>query len=305
MDVDLHAFIPKQKSSKSKMQKENQDAPWPEQNKSVVNQNRLRLFATVGLLRIIENIYICCVLPWTAYACRATGHCPEGIQLWQLSKILFPAGITTAYRSDGDVRNDFAINADRWAELVTCLSVIAVSGMLFLAQAVNLNGHYLATMGYITGGWTLIDTKKDSSFSSVGATPSQWDPRRRYKKGDMIVANRPLIFGGGQAIYKATSNSPEGRPFDIFLRATHDLFRNELGHPSISMILSTAIQGFLLFIGVNAILALLTAVFWGSHSNGLLTTLFANLLACYGALNVGLTDHSELQQLSQEIAAMK
>jgi hypothetical protein len=160
-------------------------------------------------------------------------------------------------------------------------------------------------MGYITGGWTLIDTKKDSSFSSVGANPSQWDPRRRYKKGDMIVANRPLIFGGGQAIYKATSNSPEGRPFDIFLRATHDLFRNELGHPSTSMVLSTAIQGFLLFIGVNAILALLTAVFWGSYSNGLLTTLVANLLACYGALNVGLTDHTELQQLSQEIAAMK
>lgn len=54
----------------------------------------------------------------------------------------------------------------------------------------------------------------------------QWDPKRRYQKGDRIAYD--------DAVYEAASNSPEGPPFDPFLRAAHDLFCDELGHPSSS-----------------------------------------------------------------------
>lgn len=293
-----------QKSSKSKSQKENQDAPWAEQSKSVVTENRLRLFFTVGLLRILENVFVCGVLPWSYYICRATGHCPERLQLWQLTKILFPAGITTALRNDGDIRNDFAISADRWAALFTAFSIVVVSVILLLAQAISLNSHFLATMGYVTGEWTLVDIRKGGTGSANASQwdASQWDPHRRYKKGDLIVVNRSFIYGGGQAIYKATSNSPEGRPFDMFLRATHDLFRNELGHSSTSKLLSTAIGWHLTFIAILAMMVLGNTILSNGRSNGLLATLFANLLACYGALSVGMTHHGALEQLSEQIA---
>jgi hypothetical protein len=53
---------------------------------------------------------------------------------------------------------------------------------------------------------------------------------------DLIVQNFPGF--GGQLIYKAASNSPDGRPFDLYLRATCDLFRNELGHPAASNVIT-------------------------------------------------------------------
>ena len=181
------------KSSKSKVQKEIHEAHWSEQNRSVVAQNRLRLIVTVALLRILENLYVANILPWTSYACRATGHCNDGIQLWQLSTVLFPVGITTTLRTDGSASNDFNSDPDYLASFVAGCSVIIVSVVLLLAQAVTLNGSYLAITGYICGEWTMVDPQKDLSAKSASLNPSLWDPKRRYKKGDVIVVNQLAV----------------------------------------------------------------------------------------------------------------
>lgn len=289
------------KSSKSKVQKENQDGPWAEQNKSIVSQNRLRLVSTVGTLRILENLFVAVILPWTGYACRATCHCQEGIQLWQLSTILFPVGITSAERADAVLGKDFEdIQADYLSAVVIAFSVIMVSLMLLVAQAVTLNGSYLAIMGYICGEWSQVDPQKDASIKSGGANPSQWDPKRRYKKGDFIVMNRSFWFPR-QAYYKATSTSPEGLPFDLFLQVTHDLFRNELGHPSASKLLTLSIQVHLIFIVLLMVIVIGNGLSSGSSANGLLYALAGNIVGCYGTIHAGFTNRSELQQLAKRL----
>lgn len=261
-------------------------------------QNRFRLIATVSLSRICENVFVAVLLPWTGYACRATGHCQEGIQLWQLSTILFPVGITSALRTDAALGNDLDMQADYFAAILILLSGIVISAILLMAQAVTLNGSYLAITGYICGEWAQVDPQTEPSLKNGSVHPSQWDPKRRYKKGDLVVVHRTFWFPR-QVYYKATSNSPEGTPFDMFLQATHGLFRNELGHPSTSMLMTVLIQGHLIFIGFLMVVALGNALLLGNTSNGMLYTLAANVIACYGAINAGLTKRSELYLMSE------
>jgi len=151
-------------------------------------------------------------------------------------------------------------------------------------------------MGYIAGGWTVVDS---SDPSVAGATPSQWDPRRRYKKGDLIVQNYPGV--GSPTIYKATSNSPEGRPLDLYLRATHDLFRNELGHPATSNVIAYSTWAQLGLSFVTAFLILCYQVTGYSYGS-LLWTLAANLIASYGILSTALPNYSELESLAHKIS---
>ena len=129
--------------------------------------------------------------------------------------------------------------------------------------------------------------------------PSQWDPRRRYKKGDLIVQNYPGGFGG-QTIYRATSNSPEGRPFDLYLRATHDLFRNEFGHPITSNIVTMCAQT-----QIGLICVLVVMVVWyqimNYHCAGLMWALMANIVAALGMLDTGMPQLSEFQTLAKEM----
>jgi hypothetical protein len=106
---------------------------------------------------------------------------------------------------------------------------------------------------------------------------------------------------GSQSIYKATSNSPEGRPFDLYLRATHDLFRNELGHPATSNAIAFA-SGVQLGLIMLLILMVICYQLLDYHCGSLLWTLAANLIAAYGTIGVTLPDYSEFDKLAQEIS---
>lgn len=273
------------------------DISWAEQYRSIVGENRFRLICKIGLVRLLENLFICALLPRTGFSCRATDHCPEGASLQDLSKVFFPVGITSALRSDGSYQNQFAlITPDRGSAVMTIISVFVITWALLLAQAATLNRSYLGIMGYIAGEWAVVD---GSDPSLAGAAPSQWDPRRRYKKGDLIVQNYPGF--GGQSIYKATSNSPEGRPFDLYLRATHDLFRNELGHPATSNAIAFA-SGVQMGLVMLLILSIFCYQLLDYNCDSLLWTLAANLVAAYGTICVTRPDYSELNKLAQEIS---
>jgi hypothetical protein len=237
------------------------------------------------------------VLPRTGLACRFTGHCPEGLSLKELSKIFFPVGITSPLRSDTFYRTESAyISLDQGATLMTIGSVLVITLSMFLAQAATSNRSYLGIMGYIAGGWTVVDS---SDPSILGVTPSQWDSRRRYKKGDLIVQNYSGF--GSPTIYMATSNSPEGRPLDLYLRATHDLFRNELGHPATSDIIAFS-AGAQLAMSLLTVLMILCYQAMDYGYGALLWTLAANLIASYGILSTAMLNCSELAGLAQQIA---
>jgi hypothetical protein len=151
-------------------------------------------------------------------------------------------------------------------------------------------------MGYVAGGWTVVDK---ADIPNNGPTPSQWDPRRRYKKGDLISQSFPGL--GSPTIYKATSNSPEGRPMDLFLRATHDLFRNEVGHPATSSIIAYA-SAAQLFVSLLVVLLILCYQALDYGYGSLLWTLAANVISTYGILITAMPAYKELAVLAREIS---
>lgn len=180
------------------------------------------------------------------------------------------------------------------------ISVIIITGSVVFTQAATLNRSYLSIMGYLAGGWCIVDMK-DPAYSLPSATsPSPWDPRRRYKKGDLIVQDLPAF--GGKAIYVATTNAPEGIPYDLSLRATHDLFRNELGHPATSTMIS-----FIIFLQLCLILSLMIMIgvyqFLEYRCGSLTWTLVANIVATYGTMRAtAVPNLSEMQNLARDFS---
>lgn len=338
----LSVFFGVQKSSRTKGSKDYHhyyhpqlEVSWSEQYKSIRRENRFRLAFKVMLIRLIDALVCCVWLPRTAYLCRATGHCPSAMTYWELTGILHPVGITSALREDyyhhhkrhsdnvndinnyqyNDSHNVFeSIRPDRGSALAVVLSVVLVSVLLLVAQLLTLDRSYLAMMGYLAGEWKLVDKDELSSMNAYGAAaPAPWDPRRRYKKGDLILYNTSsggFSVGGGSSssssrksrVYMAvSSHPPEGPPFDLFLRASHDLFRHELGHQSTSRILAVAFRIHAVFI---ALLVGLLALYLLRNDNtaALRTALVANVIALHGLVRVGTTNRAELNTVAKEIA---
>jgi hypothetical protein len=173
-------------SSSGGSSRDNQDAVWTERCQSVQTDNRIRLTVNVGLVRWLDNLLVCGILPRTGFACRATGHCPAGAQIWQLSKVLYPAGITTSLRKDGAYGTAFALLApDRWSAIWTIFGVTMVTGVILLAQAMSSNKSYLAIMGYLCADeWTLVEKSKVAGLSS--ASPST-EPHLILPKEDRSI----------------------------------------------------------------------------------------------------------------------
>ena len=183
-----------------------------------------------------------------------------------------------------------SVAPDRGSMFIITISVVSITALFLLAQIVTLNRSYLTIMGYVSGEWTLVENPPQD-FEA----PANWDPRRRYKKGDLIVHPG---FGGG--VYRASSNNPEGRPFDLCLRATHDLFRSEMGHSSTSHVIVVATKIHMVFIILIVFMIVIYKIM--DYDVGALTTaLLANLIASYGLMTVGLTDHRELAAVAHEI----
>ncbi|KAG7365304.1 hypothetical protein IV203_038507 [Nitzschia inconspicua] len=289
------------KSSKgNRTQKENLNLPWLEQCRSIVMENRFRLYCQMAVGRILESILVCILIPHTKFACRATGHCPNTYSWTDLAKILYHVGISSALRNDDAFKKPFgSFQIDRLPSIITLNSVIFITFALLLCQAVTLNRSYLGIMGYLTGEWTVVDTESDPSVLEGPGRPSPWDPRRRYKKGDLVAETTSPNFGK-IVVYRATSNSPEGRPFDLYLRASHDLFRNELGHPASSQIIA-----FLSTLQFTWILVLMITILsyqiMGYDNSSLLWTFAANLVAIFGTIAVAMPPYSEIGKLSSDL----
>lgn len=227
-------------------------------------------------------------------------HCPEGTSIQDLSIVFYPMGIDSTQRNDVLSTNEFAlIGIDRGYSWMTLFSVILVTGSVIFTQAATLNRSYLGIMGYLAGGWSIVDMK-DPAYHPSAKKPAQWDPRRRYKKGDLIVQDLPAF--GGKAIYVATTNAPEGIPYDLSLRATHDLFRNELAHPATSTLISAVAT---LQLCLIVILMIMIAVyqFMNYQYRSLIWTLAANLVSAYGTMRArAIPNFSEMRQLAQDFS---
>jgi len=292
------------KSSKLK----DKDLPWAENYKSITTENRLRLYYKVAIIRILENIVLCAILPQTEIVCRITEHCEPGPLLWGPSGVAGIAGRRFGKGTSFLTSSYDALTGDDFATRLIITSIVLITAVMLVAQMTLMNRTYLAIMGYISGEWELVtdgtddaDDAEQSSSSDRGGrfrpkswlydvfgignkpAPShsgrgrssnsilmQWDPKRRYQKGDRIAYD--------DAVYEAVSNSPEGPPFDPFLRAAHDLFCDELGHPSSSNMIPCLSMGCV----VLASMLLSAMLIWRNAGWN-----FYPLLLCFAASLVG------------------
>jgi len=260
-------------------------------------ENKFRLICKIASIRLFEALVISAIVPWMGSTCRYTGHCLEGLSFIELSRILHPIGIIAPYRDDLLRRSGTSFGLSEFGCVMwITISIIVTTLSILLAQAITLNRSYLGTMGYIAGGWTIVEPNDPCLIGA--SSPSQWDPRRKYKKGDLIVEHSFRT----RTIYKATSNSPEGKPLDISLRATHLLFSDELGHPSTSTVIaycSASQVGMLL----TTILLILAAICLGRGYGSLLWIVGANLIGSYGILRAVHPPYDELADLANQIKA--
>lgn len=325
------------------------DRPWLEQYQSIVTEQRLKLVLKVAFIRVVENYFLVAILPRTDLACKTTGQCPNKSGWKELAKVMFHAGILAPLRSDTetyqleDGKSPFSVGENPYKPDLLCAIMIGISAVvvtlsLLLAQAATLNRSHLGINGYLAGGWVEKDAKKianavetntnsshahnksshghkshgksggngykkSSESHLVNKQPPEWVPRKRYKKGDTVS------FEG--RLYKATTNNPEGKPYDFYLSMTHKLFRNELGHPATSRVIAfvSTVQ-----FGVVSMLIVLVLVIQlmlmpgrgndalkATRTTCLLWTLAANLVAVYGTVRVAIPDYSELGALAEEI----
>lgn len=278
----------KARSTGGKQQQRDYDfmVAWPERNRSIISENRIRFYIEYILLRVTEYVFVVEFIPRLAFVCRATGHCSARAQLWELSSILYPAGVATPLRTDFSSAIQ-SFESHIVSTLWTAVGIVIVSCCLLSAQAIVLDKGYLAVLGYIGSEWTVV-TDADT------ATLNPWDPKRKYKKGDLV--------GYGSDVYQATSNSPDGKPIDPRLRSVHKLLSGELGHNATSQVLlqvsKVQLGTTLIYIGLWVMFTL-----FGYSTDGLLSAVGANLVALYTLSNDGLSHHNELSSLRAEIMA--
>jgi hypothetical protein len=202
-----------------------------------------------------------------------------------------------------------------------------MTAVLLIAQMTIMNRTYLAIMGYISGEWELVtdtgDDAEDEPISQsrfrpkawlydifgIGSKPTQsystrrsnstlmqWDPKRRYQKGDRIAYD--------DSVYMAVSNSPEGPPFDPFLRAAHDLFCDELGHPkSSNMMPCLSVACMVLAITLASAFFIWQSCGW--YYKPLLLCLGASLIGGYAVTHATERSLYGMRKIANEIAQSK
>eukprot|EP00986_Skeletonema_menzelii_P017106 scaffold17501_cov120-Skeletonema_menzelii.AAC.1 len=306
-------------AGKGSRQKGDRDLPWSEQYKSITAENRLRLYYKVAMMRIIENMWLCVILPQTEFICRFTEHCEPGPLLWGPSGITGIAGRRFGKGGSMLTSSYDALLKDDSASAIIWISTVVITTLLLTAQMTITNRTYLAIMGYISGEWALVDdfdyTPDDNNSSprsflqffmeGLGFAPSksfrrsnstlmQWDPKRRYQKGDRIAYD--------ECVYEAISNSPEGPPFDPFLRTAHDLFSDELGQPMTSYMMSCLASSFIIL--SSNLLAFIA--FWrnsGSNYQPIFLCLIASLVGGFTVTHSRERSLTETSKILTEIRA--
>lgn len=214
---------------------------------------------------------------------------------------MYPVGISSPSRVAVVDTAFGSIQIDLLTAALGGLSTLFITAFILTAQLFTLNRSYMATMGCIAAEWKLLDkdTVERTNEQFGAPQPAPWDPRRRYKKGDLVVVYNYLGFLGPN-IYVATLNAPEGRPSDLFMEASYDFFRYELGHPSNSRVVVEACRAICYLMGVILLIIFVYAAN-SIHFKGLSTLLLANLCAATCLVEVGSTNKAELRKVAAEI----
>lgn len=271
------------------------ETAWAERVRSIATMKRVRLHLWVIAIRVLENVLLCGIIPRTLFICRVTGHCSTAMSAWELSRIIFPAGVSTPYREDGVTwfsHMEWDIPSAFW----TIFGIVTVTFLLLGAHALVSNKDYLALFGYLACQWQSVDPEELQQLPP-SASPSPWDPRKKYKEGDLVSY---AISGKKTFVYRATIDHPQCNPLGQFL--LHDWLQSELGHPSTSRLLIIMVNIQTWITGGYSVLWLLLTVL-GRGRHGLFTFVLANAVALHALMVAGETKSGVLIGLSDEMKA--
>ena len=265
---------------------------WTERHSPIATENRIRVNRMVLLWRLLD-IWICCGwLPRSDYLAQALGHLPstERRLPHRLAQDLYPAGLLTPSRSDlkfpfweKQIRDPTSFLWHLW-------NLATLPLLLLVVQMLYLNRTYFAISSHFSNEWALLGPVDGSMGNSVGP----WDPRKKYKKDDLVVYD--------DFMYQAEVNQPEGRPVEPDIR---DYFQDhalhELGHSSTSKIMCTAYIIQLLSTLVQASCWVGAFFYTDRTPEGLLIAVAANFIASHALSSVGTNDWNELRHINDEI----
>ena len=265
---------------------------WIQRQYTAISTNRLYASAFVLFGRVTENIIIVGILPRTQFACRVMGHCSSGLSLSEMSRVLYPGGLNTPMRTDGDDASE-SMERDLFSAIWALVAVFTISTVLLLTQTLVLNRSYLSTRAYHSLEWELVskDTKKHQRQSDYADVPwiasshhqsssDVWDGRRKYVRGEEVYY--PDWFG---VLYRARVNSPEGHPNANTFPALDEELLSELGHPATSRIIAS-LASIQFFFACCFSLMWIVCVLRGAHSytHGLIWAMLSCSVAVHGVL---------------------
>jgi len=249
--------------------------PWAEQYHSINSQNRFKVHCRVIFLRIIENIFLCAIIPNTEFACIATGHCDPNPYPWDLPGFMGVAN--TRYKPGGHPRTMFEdVAHDRVMCIILGFTVAIVTAAILISQVATLDRTCLAISGYLSQD---TSTKSDKGGRSGGRHKDRRNDTDPFSSLDKQKASR-----------------------GFYSKLMWRIFRGELGHPSTSAIVSYAclcLFGWLFFL----LLVLIVYLSSGRDISAVLFIIAAVWKATKSTVNVGNLDHIKLNRLATEITA--
>ncbi|GMH60807.1 hypothetical protein TL16_g03129 [Triparma laevis f. inornata] len=220
----------------------------------------LKTIAVNTLVRVLENLFVAVVVPHGRALCDAFGRCEEG-QEW---------GHT---------------GGNLWLRWGLCVSASIVTASVLLCQAISLNRSHLNAVAIMSGEWRVVDEEFEGK-NKPNPMPPVWDESKKYKAGDLVTVHFPK-----DNLYRCYTTNPKSSPTDVFLRASHDLFTNEISQTSSSYGISTVCKLHLVY--SFAVYGASAYVFF-YHQNLSVVALFtaaANLIAGYTMSNANVFDY--------------
>ncbi|GMH48173.1 hypothetical protein TrVE_jg11648 [Triparma verrucosa] len=226
----------------------------------------LKTIAVNTLVRVLENLFVAVIVPHGRALCDAFGRCEVG-QEW---------GHT---------------GGNLWMRWGLCVSASIVTASVLLCQAISLNRSHLNAVAIMSGEWRVVDDEFEGK--KPNPMPPVWDEAKKYKAGDLVTVHFPK-----DNLYRCYSTNPKSSPTDVFLRASHDLFTNEISQTSSSYGISTVcklhlVHSFAVY-GASAYIFLY-------HPHLSVVTLFttaANLIAGYTMSNANVFDYRTKNKIS-------
>lgn len=252
--------------------------PWAENYKSIVTEDRLTLHLKVILLRLVEYMFVCVMLPRSEYACRVTRHCEVEPMFSEVGHPTLIGGLgKSMYHT---LRHDAFQGGLIYLTVLVCTCIILVSQMIVLNRSHLALGSYSRQLGWMP--------KKSNSRKGGN------------HKHEKTTCDDHGESGGGGCNH---TNQTDGivakcsTLMEQIVEQVHDVLANELGSLSTSRILAMCAS-------VHISYTIFIVIIWAYYAlSGKEWQSFALLyLALFGSsVEIGYLEKGGLASVSDEI----